>query len=71
MPAPVRVQEATLDKYIEGWRKYAADEMLSVFSEDCEQQILPSSLGVLARSRAEVQATLPKIAGILTNHQVN
>jgi hypothetical protein len=71
MPAPVHIQEATLDKYIEGWRKFSPEEMLSVFSEDCKQQMLPCSLGVPARSRAEAQATLPKIAGILTNHQVN
>ena len=70
MPASAQVQAATLDKYLRGWEKFIPEEMVSMWSDDCEQRMLPTTLGVPARSRAEIQSILPEIANILRNHTV-
>ena len=64
-------QAATVDKFIAGWKKLSAEEMLATWSDDATQQALPFSLGRPSRSRAQVEATLPKLGQILTNYSVS
>ncbi|KAL4815781.1 hypothetical protein BDW67DRAFT_185500 [Aspergillus spinulosporus] len=61
MPAPAHIQAATLDKFIAGWKTFTPEAWMASWSADCTQQILPFSLGVPARSRAEAQQVLPKL----------
>lgn len=71
MPAPAHVQAATLNKFLEAWKKWDASEWLATFSSDFEQVSLPFSMGMPARSRAEVDLILPKLMESVTNYQVS
>ena len=64
-------QTATVDKFIAGWKKPFAEEMLAILSDDVTQQALRLSLGRPSRARAQVEATLPKLGQILTNYSVS
>ncbi|KAJ6071511.1 hypothetical protein N7499_009525 [Penicillium canescens] len=70
MPAPAHIQAATLQKFLAGWKKFTAQEWMATWSAENTQQILPFSLGVPPRSRAEVQQVLPKLIGVLKNYEM-
>ncbi|KUI60106.1 hypothetical protein VP1G_11165 [Cytospora mali] len=70
MPAPAHIQAATLDRFIAGWKKWTPEDYLATWSDDCTQQLMPFSLGVPARSRAEVNVFLPKLMTVLTNYEL-
>lgn len=46
-------------------------DMLATWSDDATQQKLPFSIGRASRTRAQVEATLPKLAQILTYYTVS
>jgi len=71
MPAPAHIQAATLEKFIAGWKKWTPEDWMATWSADCKQRMLPFSLGVPLRSRAEVQVILPKLMEILTNYEAS
>ncbi|CZR68583.1 uncharacterized protein PAC_18482 [Phialocephala subalpina] len=71
MPAPAHIQAATLDKFIAGWKKWIPEDWMATWSDDCKQRVLPFSLGLPTKSRADVQAILPKLMEILTNYELN
>ncbi|KAI3318564.1 hypothetical protein HD806DRAFT_540176 [Xylariaceae sp. AK1471] len=71
MPAPANIQAATLDKFISGWKKWSPEAWMATWSQDCKQQLLPFSLGVPYRSKAETQVFLPKLMGVLTNYKMD
>jgi len=71
MPAPASVQAATIDKFIAAWKRFTPKDMLATWSDDFTQHTLPFSLGHASRTRAQVEATLPKLAQILTNYTVS
>lgn len=70
MPAPAHVQAATLNRFIAGWKRWTPQDYLATWSDDCVQQLMPYSLGVAARSRAEVNIFLPKMMEALINYEV-
>ncbi|ORY69634.1 uncharacterized protein BCR38DRAFT_333345 [Pseudomassariella vexata] len=70
MAATAQIQAATLEKFIAGWKKWTPEDMMAVWSDDCEQRMLPFSLGVPPRSRAEVKVILPKLIEVLTNFEL-
>ncbi|KAI1328250.1 hypothetical protein F5Y16DRAFT_398655 [Xylariaceae sp. FL0255] len=71
MPASAQVQAATLDKFIEGWKTFTAEAWMETWSDDCKQQMLPSTLGIPARFRTETAAFLPKLISVLKNYEMN
>ena len=71
MSATAAVQAATIDRFIAGWKKLSAKEMLAPWSDDATQQAMPFSLGHPPRTRAQVEANLPKLEQILTNYSVS
>ncbi|KAG9229992.1 hypothetical protein BJ875DRAFT_473434 [Amylocarpus encephaloides] len=71
MSAPAEVQAATLDKFIAGWKEFTPESWMATWSGDCTQKMLPFSLGVPARPRAEVIGILPSLMGILKNYQLD
>lgn len=70
MPAPLHIQAATLDRYIEGWKHFTAESWMATWSHDCQQKMLPFTLGIPSRSRAEVEIFLPKLMSVLKNYKV-
>ncbi|KAL9111227.1 MAG: hypothetical protein Q9227_004305 [Pyrenula ochraceoflavens] len=69
MPAPASIQVATLDKFIEGWKKWTYEDMTATWSDDCKQRMRPFTMGVPARSRAEVAHVLPTLISVLKNYK--
>lgn len=64
-------QEATLNQFIQGWRKWSTKEMLASWDESATQKALPFSLGHPARTRAQVEDTLPILQRVVTNYEVS
>jgi hypothetical protein len=70
MPASAEVQEATLNKFIAGWKEWTPEAWMATWSDDCTQKTLPFTLGIPARTLPEVKFMLPKLMGILKNYEV-
>ncbi|KAI9667452.1 MAG: hypothetical protein M1821_000268 [Bathelium mastoideum] len=71
MPAAIDAQAATLDQFIAGWKNWTPEDWMSSWSDNCELRMLPFSLGLPTKSRAEVQVILPKLMKILTNYELD
>ncbi|PCG92023.1 Hypothetical protein PENO1_090780 [Penicillium occitanis (nom. inval.)] len=63
-------QEATLNQFIQGWKKWSTEEMLASWAESATQKALPFSLGHPARTRAQVEETLPFLQRVVTNYEL-
>ncbi|KAG0650224.1 Monoogygenase [Hyphodiscus hymeniophilus] len=70
MSSSAETQQVTLDKFIAGWKNWKAEDMIADWSDECTQTVLPFSLGHAPRTRAEVAFTLPKLMGIVSNHEL-
>lgn len=70
MTVNVEAQRATLDKFIDAWKRSSAVDMVATWSDDCTQRTLPSSLGHAARNRTEVMATLPMLQKAVRDYEV-
>ncbi len=71
MPSSAEVQAATLEKFIEGWRKWTPEGFLDSWSEDCTQQNLPFSSNVPVKTRADAEKLFPILMSLMTNFQVS
>ncbi|KAG7038467.1 S-adenosyl-L-methionine-dependent methyltransferase [Colletotrichum scovillei] len=63
-------QAATIEKFIDGWKRWNASEMLAVFADDFTQVTLPFGLGVPERKRDAVERALPALVGIVSNYKL-
>ncbi len=71
MSGSASVQEATLDKFVTGWKNWKPEDMFAVWSEAFTQRELPFSLGHPPQSRAEVEGTLRNATNFITNFEVS
>lgn len=73
MVAADEVQEATLQRFIDAWKRWNAEEMISVFDEgqDFRQVTMPFQMNVKERTRSEVQKTLPYVVRAVSNYEVS
>jgi hypothetical protein len=73
MLATTEAQAATLDRFIDAWKRWNAEEMISVFaeSEDFRQVTMPFQMGMPERNRSEVQQTLPYVVRAVSNYDVS
>lgn len=70
MPAAAEVQAATLQRFIDGWKGWAPEAFLEVWSDDCTQKTLPFSLDAPIRSRDYYVEVFPTVMSFITNFQV-
>ena len=70
MPAPAPIQAATLQRFLNAWEKWDAKEFLAVFADDVTQVTMPFGLGIPARSRVQVEQTLPALIATVKSYQV-
>ncbi|MCJ1251525.1 Monooxygenase AgnL5 [Trapelia coarctata] len=70
MPAPAHIQASTLESFIEAWKRWSAQDMLAVFSDNFTQTTMPFALGIPVRSKSEVEAVLPKLIQTVTNYKL-
>lgn len=70
MPAPAGIQAATLQRFLDAWKKWDANEWLALFAEDFTQVTLPFGLGVPSRSRAQVEQVLPALVATVRSYEV-
>lgn len=70
MPAPAEVQAATLDKFIESWRRWSPDDFLATWSEDLNFTTLPFSYGKPTRARPQLEPRYRLLMSTLKNLEV-
>nr|UYO77215.1 monooxygenase [Trichoderma crystalligenum] len=70
MPAPAEIQAATLQKFMDAWKKWDAPEFLSLFSDDFTQVTLPLGLGIPSRPRAQVEQVLPALMATIKSYEL-
>jgi ketosteroid isomerase-like protein len=70
MPAPAHVQAATLQQFLDSWKKWDAEEWLDVFADDFTQVTMPFRLGIPSRTRAEVEQVLPALIATVKSYEV-
>lgn len=70
MPAPIEIQAATLQKYIEGWKKWTPSESIATWSDDVTFKQLPLSCGKPSRSRKQLEPRYIMLLENLKNFQV-
>ncbi|KAF2795018.1 hypothetical protein K505DRAFT_374228 [Melanomma pulvis-pyrius CBS 109.77] len=72
MLATAETQEATLQRFIDAWKRWNAEETISVFadSEDFRQVTMPFQMHVPERTRSEVEQTLPYVVRAVRNYHV-
>ncbi|KAJ6083564.1 hypothetical protein N7467_007699 [Penicillium canescens] len=70
MPASRDVQAATLEKFINGWKNWNAEEWMSTFSDDFTQVTLPFQLGVPTRTRTQVDHILPALIATVSSYEL-
>lgn len=70
MPAPAQVQAATLQQFLNAWKKWDAKEWLAIFADDFTQVTMPLGLGIPTRSRAEVEQVLPALVATVKSYEV-
>jgi hypothetical protein len=71
MPAPAAVQAATLDRFLLAWKNQNAEDTVALWSDDFKQRLLPLSLGIPSKSRAEAEIVNARLMQHLTNWQVS
>lgn len=70
MPAPEKTQAATLEKFIDAWKRWDAQEWLALFSDEFTQVTLPLGLGIPSRPRAQVAQVLPALMATVKSYEV-
>lgn len=68
--AVASMQEKTLYNFIEKWKAWTPEGMISCFDGDYTQTPLPFSLGQPTRSRDEVECGLPMLMQLITNYKL-
>ncbi|KAK3680675.1 hypothetical protein B0T22DRAFT_531249 [Podospora appendiculata] len=71
MSATAPVQAATLDKFLAAWKSQNAEETVALWSDDFKQRLLPLSLGMPVKMRAEAEVVNAKLIENLTNWKLN
>ncbi|KAL2156765.1 hypothetical protein VTH82DRAFT_1511 [Thermothelomyces myriococcoides] len=64
------VQEATLDEFIEAWKRWKPDTFFDTWTDNCTVTSLPFSLGVPTRSREEMDKLIPALMGVMSNWEL-
>ncbi|KAH8701027.1 hypothetical protein BGW36DRAFT_425822 [Talaromyces proteolyticus] len=64
------VQAATLQRFLEAWKKWDAQEWMATFADDFTQVTLPFSLGIPNRTRAQVEEILPALMAIVKSYEL-
>ena len=69
-PAPAHIQAATLQRFLDAWKNWDAEEWLAIFADDFTQVTTPFGLGIPSRSRAEVEQVLPALVATVKSYEV-
>ena len=70
MPAPAQVQAATLERFVDAWKRWNADDMIAVFADDFTQVTLPFGLNVPEKTRGAVEQVFPKLVSLVNDYKV-
>ncbi|CAI7589096.1 hypothetical protein N7533_009981 [Penicillium manginii] len=70
MTASRDVQAATLQKFIDGWKKWNAEEWMATFADHFTQITLPFQLGVPTRTRTQVDQILPALIATVQSYEL-
>jgi hypothetical protein len=59
-----------LERFVDAWKRWNADDMLEVFADDFTQATLPFGMGVPDRERGAVEQVFPKLVGLVDDYKV-
>ncbi|KAG5975002.1 hypothetical protein E4U55_007907 [Claviceps digitariae] len=65
------VQKATLEKFIDAWGRWHADDFIGLWSDDFSFTTLPFSAGKPTRKRDKVEPRYRQLMEALTNYKLN
>jgi hypothetical protein len=71
MASKADVQASTVQRFIDGWRKYTPEAFLATWSSSCTQQTLPFASGVPIRTRQHVEHLFPILMTVMTEFEVS
>lgn len=70
MSSTIETQRNTLETFIDGWKGWTPEGMMSTFSDDCTQSALPFTMHQPRRNIEDMRAVLPRLMGVVDNYQV-
>lgn len=70
MPALAHIQAATLERFVDAWKRWNADDMLATFSDDFTQATFPFRLGLPDKERDAVEQIFPKLVRLVNDYKV-
>ncbi|EXJ61958.1 hypothetical protein A1O7_02390 [Cladophialophora yegresii CBS 114405] len=70
MSTQAEVQANTVQRFIDGWRKYTPEAFLATWSSDCTQQTLPFASGTPVRTRQHVEHLFPILMTVMTEFEL-
>ncbi|KAG6015672.1 hypothetical protein E4U41_004578 [Claviceps citrina] len=71
MPPPADVQKATLDKFIDAWARWHADDFIALWSDGLTFTELPFSSGKPTRPRDKLEPRYRLLMSTLTNYKLD
>ncbi|KAG6116500.1 hypothetical protein E4U13_001831 [Claviceps humidiphila] len=71
MPAPAEIQQATLRKFVDAWKKWDADEFIGLWSDSFTFKVLPLSDGKPTRPRDKVAPLYKNLIETLTDYKLD
>lgn len=70
MPASATQQRATLDKFFKALEAWKYEDFVPLLGKEFQQVTSPSTLGVAARERSQMEQMLPVFMATITNYNV-
>lgn len=70
MAPSASTQAATLERFLDAWKRWDASAWLATFADDFTQVTLPFGMKVPSRDRTQVEQVLPKLMKVVQDYKV-
>lgn len=70
MSPPTDPQDRTIEAFVTAWKKQDLAGIFSLWSDDFKQGILPTTLGIPEKPRADAEYVFTKLTGVLSDWKV-
>jgi hypothetical protein len=73
MAAAHEAQAVTLQRFIDAWKRWSAEETMSLFSdsEDFRQVTMPFQMHMPERNKSEVERTFPHVVRAVSDYNAS
>ncbi|KAL2194790.1 hypothetical protein P885DRAFT_42316 [Corynascus similis CBS 632.67] len=70
MAPSASTQAATLERFLDAWKRWDASAWLATFADDFTQVTLPFGMKVPSRDRTQVEQVLPKLMKVVQDYKL-